>query len=694
MLIPVDLLDSYEKKDVLKNVTLDEIVHTIENTSASKLDGREAFLKRRNSITKSTIGSVEEEFEAYYGDNDLLPIAYLELGTARSKSIGRIRFFDKKVMRNGVATGFLVSPELIVTNWHVFQSKELFRDAIIEFNCEYDCFGVEKEKIVFELDPDRFFYSFSGLDFALIAIRGKDKTDKYSAKDFGYLPLIAGEVTEGQGDFATIIQHPEGKLKQIAIRENRILDVSDPNLLTYYSDTARGSSGSAVFNNQWQLIALHSAGVAKKNEKGEYLDKDDNVIEKIGGSIPSERIVWLKNKGIRVKSIIEHLHRDPSLNTHALIVSLFASISNERERLILPASSTTKSKINESQPGIIPTSAVAPFSNLTISISLGTSIPEVQVFPGAQSKVDELAFEKKYEDNMDYSRCKGFDSFFMGEEVPLPKLSDSLKKKVAYLIDNPARNIIPYHHYSTIFHSVRRMPVVSAINIKGKSRYEELERGSVPWYRDYRIDYKLQLDDEWYVKTGFDKGHLSRYEDAEWGPNVGYAEKAAIMTCSYTNACPQAPNFNRAVFGYHGIWGRLEQAVLEEGVIEERGEEGKICVFNGPIFDREDPVFKGVMIPVRFFKIIVWRNQNKELKATAFLLSQAKQLEDYEFETLRYDEIFKRYQVSISHVERLTGLSFQRVSDWDTFKPAHVGEEERLITDEKEISVLIHEHRN
>ena len=45
-------------------------------------------------------------------------------------------------------------------------------------------------------------------------------------------------------------------------------------MIIYKSDTAPGSSGSPVFNNEWQLIALHSAGVAKKNDRGDYVDKE------------------------------------------------------------------------------------------------------------------------------------------------------------------------------------------------------------------------------------------------------------------------------------------------------------------------------------------------------------------------------------------------------------------------------------
>ena len=61
------------------------------------------------------------------------------------------------------------------------------------------------------------------------------------------------------GEVANIIQHPKGRRKEVVLRENRLVSRLEP-VLHYIADTEGGSSGSPVFNNDWQVIALHHWG--------------------------------------------------------------------------------------------------------------------------------------------------------------------------------------------------------------------------------------------------------------------------------------------------------------------------------------------------------------------------------------------------------------------------------------------------
>jgi endonuclease G len=56
-----------------------------------------------------------------------------------------------------------------------------------------------------------------------------------------------------------IIQHPSGWPKMISVRNN-ILTARTDHTLLYETDTEQGSSGSPVFNDDWQLVALHHWG--------------------------------------------------------------------------------------------------------------------------------------------------------------------------------------------------------------------------------------------------------------------------------------------------------------------------------------------------------------------------------------------------------------------------------------------------
>src|SRR5205814_2432348 len=127
-----------------------------------------------------------------------------------------------------------------------------------------------------------------------------------------------------------------------------------------------------------------------------------------------------------------------------------------------------------------------------------------------------------------------------------------------------------------------------------------------------------QLDDVWYAKSGFDKGHMSRREDAEWGTTMAAAKLAADMTCSYANAIPQVPALNRAIMGYHGMWGQLEGKLLEEGLELESGQSARICIFAGPLFDAEDPVYKSVQVALSCFKVVAWHDGSGKLRTTCF----------------------------------------------------------------------------
>jgi len=63
---------------------------------------------------------------------------------------------------------------------------------------------------------------------------------------------------------AYVVGHPRGAGLQISLHDSRLLDVDDEwRLMHYRTPTDPGSSGSPVFNEDWQVMALHHAGTSE-----------------------------------------------------------------------------------------------------------------------------------------------------------------------------------------------------------------------------------------------------------------------------------------------------------------------------------------------------------------------------------------------------------------------------------------------
>ena len=308
---------------------------------------------------------------------------------------------------------------------------------------------------------------------------------------------------------------------------------------------------------------------------------------------------------------------------------------------------------------------MTPVQPINISINVGGATPVVTTSTGPTSvaSLSATALEvERYEDELDFSGCAGFDEHFMGVYIPMPVPKTKLRKKLAGLIDSPGAYTLKYHHISTLHHAVRRVPIVSAINVNGKLRYAALDaEGSRvdKWYRDNRIDKDVQLNDTFYVRSGFDRGHLARREDAEWGttmarPSSRPTSRAATPTPF--RRCPLSTGRDSVTRG-NGERSRSE--LLEEGVELEAGKAGRICVFNGPLFSDDDPDFKGIQVALDFYKVVVWFDAAGELRTTCYKLTQEKLVGEIDFEALSFDSVFRDEQVPIGDIEEATGLKFR-----------------------------------
>ncbi|HXX80836.1 MAG TPA: serine protease [Thermodesulfovibrionales bacterium] len=202
--------------------------------------------------------------------NNLKPIAFLDQGIAVSRPVAHITLAD-----GGMATGFLISQDVLLTNWHVFPSEEKVQGAKIRFNYQTDLYGNFLPSDEYDCDPDSLFKNNENLDYTVVRIKGTP------GMKWGFLKLKPIDIQ--MEDKINIIQHPAGGPKQIAMNDNEAKYI-DATVVQYITDTLPGSSGSPVFNDSWEVVALHHSG--------------GNIPE------PSTNSIHFRNEGIRIGAIL------------------------------------------------------------------------------------------------------------------------------------------------------------------------------------------------------------------------------------------------------------------------------------------------------------------------------------------------------------------------------------------------------
>ncbi|MFI0269973.1 trypsin-like serine peptidase [Streptomyces luteogriseus] len=233
--------------------------------------------------------------------NELQAWSFLPRGVRAGATVARItRRRDGRELPHG--TGFLVSPRLLMTNHHVLPDESFARTCFAEFNAQVTADNLPDTVVRMELDPGTFFTADRRLDFALVAVKpAQDGPAPGGIFGWNRLSVQIGKLVLGEK--VNIIGHPSGRLKEIALRDNAVLVRLD-DFVHYTTDTEPGNSGSPVFNDQWEVVALHHSGVPKKDDQGRVLRKDGRPWQQGDGD---DAIEWVANEGVRISSILKHL---------------------------------------------------------------------------------------------------------------------------------------------------------------------------------------------------------------------------------------------------------------------------------------------------------------------------------------------------------------------------------------------------
>lgn len=136
----------------------------------------------------------------------------------------------------------------------------------------------------------------------------------------------------------------------------------------------------------------------------------------------------------------------------------------------------------------------------------------------------------------------GYDNNFLNVEVPLPGFAMHLEGYV-FQDDRLRQGVYrDYLNYSIAMNRERRTPILAALNIN-QTRLHAVKRGG--WNVDLLIGAENQLDNDYYYKNRWDRGHLARRASAAHGETAREAKRASDSTMFYTNACLQFDSFNQ-----------------------------------------------------------------------------------------------------------------------------------------------------
>ncbi|SDD38120.1 endonuclease G [Sphingomonas sp. YR710] len=599
-----------------------------------------------------------------------------EAARAAGRPVARIVVSaDPKVEPIGFATGFLISPSVLLTNWHVFPDIASARGTGANFLHEAGDRGVARG-ITFELDPDTLFHSDESLDYAIVAVRPTAPTGELlSPLNFLSINASASKILPGMP--MLMVEYPDGGAKRYATSNCKLLELRDDGFLRYETDTSEGSSGSPCFSEAWEVCALHHASIPRV--------RGDDVLNKDGSvwtpGEPDDDIDWIANEGIRISFVVKAMSAVTPVNPvgRRLLDELL-------EGTIDPADDVSKLTTQgaaEAAPKV--GSTVAPpapqsFMGANMAVTMNFSGPVTIYVGGAPSTsaafatvtpTSASANEKSLRFDPDYDNREGYDPEFLGEgiSVPLPMVAAARESEMVK--ESGQILILKYHHFSLAVNASRRIQMWSAVNVD----YDSAKRmvsgrqffGTDRWIGDPRIPAKFQLADvDVYGPAGqFDRGHIVRREDNAWGNTASEVEFANADTFHWTNCTPQHAAFNREnaggkYAGVVGIWGGFEGHIQKN----LQTDDTRACILAGPVLAADDPKEDFgtglVQYPETFWKVVAVASQDaggvRSLRTYGFLLSQKDVIARFGVEFASGE--YARYQVPLAQISAATGVVF------------------------------------
>lgn len=198
--------------------------------------------------------------EALLGKDAPQSHTWLMESLQRANGVARIRHGQK------CGTGFLVRGEalapqwegkqVLVTNNHVIATEPILeitmkpRQAKVTFDALH---GGGMNQPEFKVKGDKVLWESPIPELDTTCVELDREVEGIEDYPVGDMPLRDLEPR------IYVIGHPMGGELSFSFQDNKLIDINDRRI-HYRSPTEPGSSGSPLFNEEWELIGLHHAG--------------------------------------------------------------------------------------------------------------------------------------------------------------------------------------------------------------------------------------------------------------------------------------------------------------------------------------------------------------------------------------------------------------------------------------------------
>lgn len=217
----------------------------------------------------------QDVLEKIVGENTLRHIAFLKRGLEVSRAVALVDAGD------WVGTGFMITSTLLISNNHVLPRSETLEKTSFRFNYQLTFEGAEEMAKSYAPKAGGLFHTNPNLDYSIVELDGVPGDD--------WSTVSLSTRTLSKGSRVNIIQHPAGQPKQISF-QNNLVEYADDTVVQYVTSTLNGSSGSPVFDDLWNVVALHHAGgiLPEPQTNNFYFRNEGIAISAILNDLPSD----------------------------------------------------------------------------------------------------------------------------------------------------------------------------------------------------------------------------------------------------------------------------------------------------------------------------------------------------------------------------------------------------------------------